>query len=152
MSDALHLTLVTPGQATQAISAQLVPFCRALWQDGERVSLVAQREEDARSIQQLRYYWGPMLGDISEQASINGQKYAKDAWHELGKRQFLPRRVTKAKVAGKARPVVSVSLGSTKGLSVKRMSAYIEQFQAWAITDLGVQFSERKWENYRNGG
>jgi hypothetical protein len=146
---ALSVLWINPQQAGANLNGQVVPWCKERMAEGKRIVASFQLEEDARSIQQLRYYWGPMLGDISEQASINGQKYPKDAWHELGKRQFLPRRVTKAKVAGKARPVVSVSLGSTKGLSVRRMSAYIEQFQAWAITDLGVVFSERKWENYR---
>jgi hypothetical protein len=149
MSDALHLVLVTPGQATQAISAQLVPYCRALWQDGERVSLVAQREEDAKTVQQGRFLWGVVYKEMSEQAVICGQKYSAEAFHELCKRQFLPRVKKVIRVAGKKRPVVTTTIGTTKGLGIRKMSAYIEQCLAFGSTDLGVVFSERKWENYR---
>jgi hypothetical protein len=149
MSDSLRLTLVTPGQATQAISAQLVPFCRALWQDGERVSLVAQREEDAKTVQQGRFLWGVVYKEMSEQAVICGQKYSAEAFHELCKRQFLPRVKKVIRVAGKKRPVVTTTIGTTKGLGIRKMSAYIEQCLAFGSTDLGVVFSERKWENYR---
>lgn len=145
----LHAVWNDAEQAGKNFAHVVRPFCHEQWKVGRRLVVTIRELEDERSIQQLRFYWGPMLNDISEQASIGGQKYAKDAWHELGKRQFLPRRVTKAKVAGKARPVVSVSLGSTKGLSVRKMSKYIEQFQAFAVTDLGVVFSVPKWEEYR---
>jgi hypothetical protein len=149
MSDSLRLTLVTPGQATQAISAQLVPFCRALWQDGERVSLVAQREEDAKTVQQGRFLWGVVYKEMSEQAVICGQKYSAEAWHELMKREHLPRRKKVVRVAGRARPVVTTTIGTTVGLSIKRMSEFIERVIAFAVTDLGVVFSETKWENHR---
>ena len=148
MSEALHLTLITPEQATRAISAQLVPFARRLWQDGERVSLVAQREEDAKTVQQGKFLWGVVYKEMSEQASIGGQKYSAAAWHELCKRQFLPRVKKVIRVAGKKRPVVTTTIGTTQGIGIRKMSAYIEECLAFGV-DLGVQFSERKWENYR---
>lgn len=123
---------------------------REAWQQCIKPNLLAGRQivcklveaEDERSLQQLRFYWGVVLKTISEQASIGGQKYAADAWHELAKRQFIPRRVRKTKVAGKKRPVVTVTLGSTSDLSVRKMGVYLEQVMAWAGTDLGVVFPE----------
>lgn len=149
MTQALHLTLITPEQATRAVSAQLVPFCRALWQDGERVSLVAQAEEDAKTVQQGRFYWGIVLKEISEQARIDGVQYSAEAWHELMKRTHLPRRKKLVRVAGKKRPVVTTTIGTTQGIGIKRMSAFIEAVLAFASTDLGVEFSQRRWEDYR---
>ena len=41
------------------------------------------------------------------------------------------------------------TIGTTKGLKVKPMSKYIEQMIAYAVTELGVQFSSTRWEDYR---
>ena len=145
----LSLTLVNQEQGRESVRANFLPFVGKLLEAGKRVAITACEEEDSRSLQQLRFYWGPCLKDISEQAAIGGQKYSKDAWHELFKREHLPRVVTKAKVAGKKRTVVSVSIGSTKGLSVRRMSKFLDRVQAFAATDLGVSFEVQNWESYR---
>ena len=148
--NALHCTFVTPEQSKAAIAGLIGPYCRQQWQAGvERLSVVIQPEEDARSIQQNRFYWGVVLQSISLQARINGTPYVVDAWHELFKRQFLPRIVTKTHVAGRKRPVVTSKIGTTTGLSVRKMSAYLEQVIAFAVTDLGVRFPEVDWRNYR---
>jgi hypothetical protein len=126
------------------------------WAECIKPNLMAGRQlvcklaelEDERSLQQLRFYWGVVLKSISEQASIGGQKYAPDAWHELAKRQFIPRKVEKARVAGKKRPVVTVRLGSTSDLGVKKMSVYLEQVMAFGA-DLGTVYPETRWQEYR---
>ena len=138
-----------PDQGRTAVKSVLLPYIGALIDAGKRVAISAMEEEDARTLLQLAFYWGPCLKDISEQAAIGGQKYSKDAWHELFKREFLPRKVTKSKVAGRPRTVVSVSIGSTKGLSVRKMSKFLDQLQAFASTDLGVSFSIPHWESYK---
>lgn len=146
---ALVLQLNNAEQGRVAIREQLLPFCGTLIDAGKRVAITAQELEDDRTLKQNAFYWGPCLKDISEQAAIGGQKYSKDAWHELFKREFLPRQVTKSKVAGRKKTVVSVSLGSTKKLSVRQMSKYLDRLQAFAATDLGVAFTVRKWEDFR---
>ena len=60
-----------------------------------------------------------------------------------------PEDDAKTLVAGRKRPVISTSLGTTKGLKVKPMSKYIEQVIAYAVTELGVHFSSTRWEDYR---
>jgi len=52
-------------------------------------------------------------------------------------------------VVGRKRKVVRKELRSTTRLSVKRMSEYLDKVMAFAVTDLGVVFSETKWERYR---
>lgn len=147
---ALQTVWVNPQQAKASLEGQVGPFCRGLWQQGhERLSVLIQPEEDAKTVQQGRFYWGVVLKEIGEQARIGGVQYTAEAWHELCKRQFLPRVKKTYRVAGKKRPVVTTTIGTTVGLSVKKMSAYIEACLAFGSVDLGVQFSERKWENYR---
>ena len=115
---------------------------------GHRVRLLVQEHDDDRSLQQNRYYWGPCLGEISEQASIDGQKWAAEAWHELFKRMFLGYQIRKIKVAGRKRVTIIRSLRSTTGLKVKPMGLYLDKLQAFAATDLGVEFSVREWREF----
>lgn len=149
MTERLSILCVNPVQSHQAIQVQLWPWVKSMNMAGHQLIVRAAPVEDERSLRQLRFYWGPCLKDISEQAVISGQRYSKDAWHELFKRQFIKRKVTKATVAGRRRKVVSVKIGSTTELTVRQMSKYLEQVQAFAATDLGVRFSVQKWEEYQ---
>lgn len=150
MSEALHTVFINADQARAAIAGQIGPFCRAAWERGvERLAVTVEPEEDARTAQQNRFYWGVLLKEISEQAAPGGQKWSAEAWHELFKRQFLPRLTKRTKVAGRKAPVVTTTIGTTKGLSVKKMSAYMEKVTAFAVTDLGVRFSATDWEVHR---
>lgn len=115
---------------------------------GRRVRLLVQEHDDDRTLQQNKFYWGPCLGEIAEQASINGQKWADVAWHELFKRMFLGYQIRKIKVAGRKRVTVIRSLRSTTGLKVKPMGVYLDKLQAFAATDLGVEFSVREWREF----
>ncbi len=151
MSDqALHVVFINPEQAKACISGQIAPYCRAQWQNGfERLRVTIEPEEDAKTVQQGRFYWGVILLQISEQARIGGERYTVDAWHELFKRQCLPRVSKRSYVAGRKRPVVTTTIGTTKGLGIRKMSAYIEKVIAFGAVDLGVQFPETRWENHR---
>lgn len=147
---ALHTVFIDPEQAKLAIAKQIGPYCRAQWQNGHgRLAVTIQPEEDAKTVQQGKFLWGVVYMAISEQARIDGQRYTVDAWHELFKRQMLPRVSKRSYVAGKKRPVITTTIGTTKGLSVKKMSAFIEKVIAFGTVDLGVQFPETRWENHR---
>lgn len=147
---ALHTVFTDPEQAKAAIAKQIGPYCRAQWQNGfGRLAVTIEPEEDAKTVQQGKFYWGVVLMQISEQALIEGQRYTVDAWHELFKRQMLPRVSKRVYVAGKTRPVVTTTIGTTKGLGVRKMSAFIEKVIAFGVNDLGVRFSETRWENHR---
>lgn len=148
MTEVLERVVQTREEAHLA-SKQVYAWTQQLIADGKRARISAQEDEDDRSIQQNRFYWGVVLKETSEQARIEGQRYAAEAWHELGKRQFLGYQIKKVKVAGRKKVTVIRSLRSTKDLKVKPMSKYLEQFIAFAVTDLGVRFSETRWEEYR---
>ena len=99
------------------------------------VALVEDRL--SRSQRQHRFYRGPVLRQISEQAPGG---WTPDAWHEAFKRTFLGYEVERVQVAGRKRATTIRRLRSTTGLSVRQMSEYLEQVIATAATDLGVVF------------
>lgn len=147
---ALHTVFTDEQQAVMTIKGTIAPYCKAQWKSGvDRLAVTVMPLEDSRTIQQNRFYWGIVLKEISEQARIAGQRYTLDAWHELFKRQELPRRTKKVYVAGKKRPVITTTIGTTTGLSVKKMTEYLEKVIAFSATDLNVRFSLHNWESFR---
>lgn len=150
MSDRVNVIARTREQAHEAITHGYA-LAKALLADGKRVSVNIGEDEEDRSLQQNRFYWGPCLTEISEQARIEGQRYTVDAWHELFKRQFLGYEVERVRIAGRKRPVVIRRLRSTAKLKVRSMSQYLEKVQAFAASELGVQFSVASWQEFAAG-
>lgn len=148
MTEALDMIVTTPEQSHRAAVAAH-ELCKRLAAEGRRARIMACEAEDDRSIRQNKFYWGVVLKETAEQASVNGQRYTADAWHELGKRQFLGYDFKRVAIAGRKRKTVIKTLRSTTKLKVRAMSKYLEQFMAFAVTDLGVRFSETRWEDYR---
>ena len=134
-------------QAHEAATA-LYAQAKAILEIGRKARLSCELQDDDRSLQQNRYYWGVVLAEIAEQACINGQRWSAEAWHELGKRMFLGYEIKKITVAGRRRKQVIRRLRSTARLKVKPMSVYLEKVQAFACTDLGVRFSCPNWQEY----
>lgn len=139
MSEALNVLATSP-QAAHDACAEAWRVCKTLTLAGKPVRIRAGEEEDDRSIEANRWYWGVFLPQVSMQARIDGQRYTVDAWHELGKRTFLGFEVKKVKVAGRKKATVIRRLRSTTDLSVRQFAKYTEEFQAFATTDLGVAF------------
>jgi NinB protein len=117
---------------------------------GRDVAITIAEHEDDRSVAQNRYYWGPCLTEISEQAVVGGQRWTVDAWHELFKRQFIGYGIKKVKVAGRKKATVIRSLKSTTDLTVRQFSDYLDKLQAFAAAELGVLFSIPDW--YEHAG
>lgn len=131
-----------PGQARTAMTRVVLPACEGLFARGvKRVRVTVEEEEDDRTEQQHKYYWAVVLRDVADQVVVGGQRYTKDAWHEYGKREFLPRKTKKVKVAGRSRPVVSTVIASTTELGVRQMGDYLEKWMAFAA-EHGVTVSE----------
>jgi hypothetical protein len=116
--------------------------------DGVIMRVDVQEWDDDRSLQQNRFYWGPCLKEISEQARVAGVQYTDEAWHEFFKRQFLGFEIEKVKVAGRRKTTIIRRLKSTRKLGVRAFSKYLDQVQAYATTELGVQFSVLRWEDF----
>jgi hypothetical protein len=136
-------------EAAHAAAQALYAQGQVLISSGKRARMTVEEQVDDRSIQQNKFYWAACLPEISDQASIAGQKYAVDAWHELFKRQFLGYEVVKVRVAGRKRATVIRRLRSTTKLKVRPMSRFLDEVQAFAAADLGVRFSVRNWQEYQ---
>ena len=146
---ALHLEWHTLEQAGASIRAAFLPYVEKNLRDGLHLAVTVQELEDSRSIQQNRYYWSVVLKEISEQATLNEIGATEDGWHLFFKRKVLGYKFTKTQLPGKKRPSVIKELRSTTKISVKKMSLYLEEVTAFAVTDLHVMFSVPKWQEYR---
>lgn len=139
--------IVKTRDEVRAAATNCFRVANALVDAGKRVRLEAC-EDDDRTLQQNRFYWGVVLRDISAQAVLCGERWVAEAWHEYGKRKFLGYRIRAVRVAGKKKAVYIRTLWHTPDLSVTRMSKYLDEFIAFGVTDLGVRFTETRWQDY----
>ena len=92
--------------------------------------------EKTRTAEQNARYWSKgVLWQIAEQATVAGRKFSSEAWHEQFKRQFIG--IVEL-------PNGSVVGESSTGLSVKKFGAFVEQVEAFAVTELGVVFEDER--------
>lgn len=137
MNDTTVERIVVTREAAHRAALDLYAQAQALIADGKRVRMLAEEDENDRSLRQNRFYWSAVLPQISDQAP---GRWTVDAWHELFKRQILGYEVIRAQVAGRKRPTIYRRLRSTTALTVKQMSDYLDKVMAMAANDLGVVF------------
>lgn len=130
-----------PHAAHRTLAEYVWPWVKEQTAQGRSLIAEFKLREDALSEAQRRYYWGVVLRDVADGVVVAGTRYTKDAWHEYGKREFLPRVTKKVHVAGRKRPVVTTVIGSTTGLSVRQMGEYLERWMFFAA-EHGVTVSE----------
>lgn len=134
--------------------ARLIALVENLPLDAAKpLEVVIREEKKKRSPDQNALYWAGPLRDIADQAWVRGRQYSDKLWHEYFKREFLPDPdradcddshikdgyVKWASIPSRETPVL---IGSTTGLTVRGMAAYLEQVYAYGAS-LGVHFSER---------
>lgn len=133
--------------------ARLIALVENLPLDAAKpLEVVIREEKKRRTPDQNSLYWAGPLRDIAEQAWVAGRQYSAEVFHEYFKREFLPdpdhvgcddSHINDGYVKWSAMPNGSrVLIGSTTGLTVRGMAAYLEQVYAYGAS-LGVQFSER---------
>lgn len=140
--------IVRTREAAHEAATMAYAVAKVALDNGRPARIVAEEYEEDRTLQANRYYWGPCLKEISEQATVVGQRYTVDAWHELFKRQFLGYEIIKVRVAGRKKATVIRRLRSTAKLKVKPFGKYLDEVQAFAAADMGVQFSVKHWQDY----
>ncbi len=149
MSDQrLVVRWTNPQQANATLYGQIVPFAKPLLMAGHQLTVEIRIAEDQRSIQQNRFYWKACLEQISQQAKLDGVGFLPEGWHWYMKRKFLGYRFKKVMIPGNKRVSIIRELRSTTGLSVKKMSDYLDKVQAHAAQDLGVEFIEQNWQQW----
>lgn len=148
MTDTLELISSTREAAHDAATA-IYRHAQQVIADGKPARMVVEPFERDRSLQQNAYYWGVVLKEIAEQANLGGDRYVAEAWHIHFKRLYLGYSIKKVQLPGKKRKSIVRELKSTKRLSVRKFSKYLEKVMAFAVTDLGVRFSLARWEEYQ---
>lgn len=131
--------LAASKEAAHKAASDAYAEAKRLVAEGKQAVISAKEYDADRSLEQNRYYWGPLLGTISEQVRTP-DRWTAEAWHQLFRRQFLGYEVKREVVAGKKRPVTIRRLRSTRDLTVKQFATYLEQITAYATTELGVEF------------
>jgi hypothetical protein len=117
--------------------ASAIAFLTANWQQfaaqGKFLAVTVQVYKSKRSLEQNRRYFGPaVLGAIVDQAWVDGRRYNKVSWHEYFCREFIG--------------VVELPFGGTRAmhssdLSIEEFSQFMQQVEAYAAQELGVEFS-----------
>jgi hypothetical protein len=126
----LTITLHSKQQAWAAIKALVFPFLALRLQDGVRLVLTIGLMK--RTKQQNARYWGRgVLAQIAEQATVNGQMFSAESWHEHFKRLFIG--VIEL-------PHGQVLAQSSTTLSTKQFSDFCTEVEAYAATTFGVIF------------
>lgn len=93
--------------------------------------------------------WVGPLADIAAQAWVDGRRFSAEVWHEHFKRQYLPEEFDPELTKEGYRKWdytpdgERVLIGSTKQLTKKGFSQYLEQIEADGA-NMGVQFGARK--------
>ena len=113
--------------------------------DGKPIEAVIREEVKARKPDQNALMWAGPLRDIEEQGYVNGRTYSADVWHEYFKREYLPEELDPALCKDGYRKWdytpggERVLVGSTKQLTVRGFALYLQQVEAYAQVELGVQ-------------
>lgn len=148
MAEHLTLQLFNPQQAHQAMTAQLWPQIKALTTAGKRLVLTLVDADDEVRIKQRGYYHKVILGEIAQKASMNGQKFDMRTWKEYFRKKHLPDKRKNVKNPMTGRTITIRVRQSTENLGVKKYAQLIEMVTAFAVTDLGVEFSERNFDRW----
>lgn len=149
MSQALRVELHNAEQGRAVVSQRLLPWIGEQIALGREVEVIARELEDNRSHKQNAFLWSYVLKTVSQQAVIGGIGSDEEGWHYYMKRRLLGYRVVKTRIPGSKRLSIRRELRSTKDLTVKQMSDYLDKVMATAATEFGVTFEMTRWEDYQ---
>jgi hypothetical protein len=101
-----------------------------------------------RGLDANAYYW-LRLGEIADQAWLEGRQYSAEIWHEYARRNIMPEQVTTKDGETRSKwaelPDGTLSVISTTQLEKRSFADYVTSVEAFAAA-LGVQFSERPYK------
>lgn len=132
--------------SSEQVRENLIAAIRNMPVDAVKPLQVLIREEvKVRKLdQQALLFAGPMR-DISEQAWLDNRQFSVEVWHEWCKQKFLPEEFDAELCVENYRKwdidpdECRILVGSTKQLTVRGYSLYLEQVFAFGA-GLGVQF------------
>lgn len=139
MSLARTFVIRGPEQA-KLLHAFLKQNAAAMAQQGQPLEVRVCVYKAKRSNDQNALMWA-VLGEIAAQAWVAGRQYDAEVWNVWAKRELLPEETARGVKKWRHLPNGERELFmSTTDLDVSEMSAYIDQLQAKAASELGVTF------------
>ena len=114
----------------KALYAYLKQNWQSMANDNKPLAVTVATYKDKRHNQQNRLYWS-YLKQIATQAMVEGKQYSDECWHEFFKGHFL----------GYVDLPDGRKIGeSTTKLNVTDFASYVNNVEAYAVTELGVIF------------
>lgn len=111
---------------------------------GQPLQVTVARYRPPRTPGSNRYMWGAVLEPIAQQVCVHGAWFTAEVWSEHFKQRFLPEvsasGVEKWTVFPDGTRVLNMG---TSDLNSEEMGVYLQQVQAYATTELGVEFDAR---------
>ncbi len=102
---------------------------------GEPLRVILTSEQRKRTGEQNRYFHGPVLDAITNQAWWNGRQYPKEFWKEYFRRRFL----LKDEYQTPTGEIVQTYY-STADLSMGQFTEFLENVKVESATEWGVEF------------
>jgi hypothetical protein len=116
------------------------------------LEVLIRKPVKVRGLDQNGYYF-MRIGEIAEQAWIDGKQFSKDAWHEYAKKNILPEEVTtkdgEVRSKWEQTPDGGMSVISTTRLERGCFADYTTAVEAFGAS-LGVMFSVNPKGNNAN--
>lgn len=137
MAQSIELLLDGPDPLRKAL-AMLSKAAPLYWGRGQPLWLCLTTQEQANTPAQKRYWNGPMLDAIAEQARWDGKTFPKEFWKEYYRRLFLLRDEY---VTPDGEVLNRYWSTADKGFSVRMMAEFLDKVQAHAATEWGVIFN-----------
>lgn len=130
-----------PQQANVHFKQTMAPWCKSMWAAGHRLVVEVRLHEDVKTDRQRRYYHGVILKEIAQMARPHGEAFSLAAWKEHFRAEYLGFKTVTTKNPITGKKVRRRMRVSTEDLGVKAYALLIDRVTAFAVTDLGVEFS-----------
>lgn len=119
----------------QALVAFIKANYQAVLDRGGLLRIIVTEDERKRTNEQNRYFHGPVLDAITEQAWWEGRRYPKEFWKEYFRRRYL----LKDEWTAPTGEIIQV-YWSTADLNVGQMTEFLQKVQAESASEWGVVF------------
>lgn len=149
MSDQISRVCFSEPEA-QDDCLQAFRAARAIIRGGGRALIECRPADEPISIRMRKFLHGPVLGQISEQARVDGVRYTTDVWKEFFRKMFVPRRYVMARtprydpdlgrLVQPKRKTPHLIHSSTEELGNRAYAKLVDEIIQYAAHELHVDF------------
>jgi hypothetical protein len=136
MGDTVEILLDGPDALSRATS-MLQRAAPVFWGRGQPLRLSVSSQEQPNTPKQKKFWNGPVLDAIANQARWDGKRFPKEFWKEYYRRKFLLRDEY---VTPDGEIMNTYWSTADKGFSVRMMADFLDKVMFDAMTEWGVIF------------